>query len=374
MTPQEKDQQQKAWNAYEKGFTRAAAQDWQNALPLFAQALSLHGNNVRYALFLGAALWHTKAQQAALQLWSLAADHDAMLRLAQYQSQADALTRNTSQLADTELRRFLTDLQIHAIKASKDPGRIRTAYWPQTHYGDIKYRENGCRPYMFHAPDLPETPIFDRSNVAWTQVLEASVPVIRDEYLQLIQIASERASIGQPYVGARSNAGQEWQDLRGSLNWTSIHLYKDGLPQSEARHCPQTCAALSELPAVLHNDNPMEAFFSVLKPGTHIPPHFGLANCRLTVHLPLIIPDTCAIRVSGTEHHWIEGETFLFDDSFDHEAWNKSDQTRVVLIFEAWRPDMTHGEIEAVLNSYKMRGDWTANRKVVDLQPLIDAT
>lgn len=372
MTAQER--QHNASKAYESGYRLASGQDWEHALPFFAEAFSLHSNNVRYALFLGAALWHTDKPQAALQLWSLGADHDAMLRLAQYQPQADALTRDMSRLADTELRRFLTDLQAEAIKTSKDPGRIRTAYWPQTHFGDIKYREGGCRPYMFHAPDLPETPVFDRNNVDWTRDFESKATAIKNEYLTLMQNEVTKAGLGQPYVGAQSNPGQEWNKLRGSANWTSIHLFKDGVPQPEAAKCPQTCEAASRLPLVYHNENPMEVFFSVLKPGTHIPPHFGLANCRLTVHLPLIIPDDCAIRVADIEHAWTEGETLLFDDSFDHEAWNKSDRTRVVLIFEAWRPDMTECEIEAAKNSYKLRGDWFAKRQVEDLEAFIDAT
>ena len=372
MTAQER--QHKALSAYESGYKLANNRTWKDALPFFARAFSLQSNNIRYALFLGAALWHTDESQAALQLWSLGADHDPMLRLAQYQPQADTFTRDMSRLADTELRRFLTDLQAKAVSASSDPGRIKTAYWPQTHFGDVKYREPGCRPYLFHAPDLPETPVFNRENVDWTQGLEADVAHIKNEYLALMRNETAQATLGQPYVGAQSNAGQEWNQLRGSTDWTSIHLFKDGNPQPEATKCPHTGQALSGLPLVYHNGNPMEVFFSVLKPGTHIPPHFGLANCRLTVHLPLIIPEKCAIRVADIEHAWTEGETFLFDDSFDHEAWNKSDQTRVVLIFEAWRPDMTDGEIEAAKLSYKFRGDWFAKRQVADLQKFIDAT
>lgn len=368
MTPQ--DRQNQAWQAYQNGFSHAGQNAWDSALPLFAKALSLHSNNVRFALFLGAALWHTDKKQSALQLWSLAADHDPMLRIAQYQPQADPLTRQTSQLADLKLREFMTGLQASAISNVEHPGRISTAIWPQTHAGPVDYVDGGAKPYMFFAKDLPETPVFDRKTTFWTKDLEARTPAIRNEYINLMETHSGAHPVGEPYVEAQSNPGEGWDHLKGQMDWTSIHIFKYGEPQAAAKACPATCEALNSLPLVMHNGNPMEVFFSVLKPGTHIPPHYGLANCRTTVHLPLIIPDNCAIRVQNTEHSWVEGETFIFDDSFNHEAWNRSDETRVVLIFEAWRPDMTEGEILAVEESYKARSMWTENRKMPNLEAI----
>ncbi|MGH8399135.1 MAG: aspartyl/asparaginyl beta-hydroxylase domain-containing protein, partial [Gammaproteobacteria bacterium] len=91
-----------------------------------------------------------------------------------------------------------------------------------------------------------------------------------------------------------------------------------------------------------------ETFFSVLKPGAHIPPHTGVINTRLVTHLPLIIPPDCGIRVGNETRGWKEGECIVFDDTFEHEAWNKSDQTRVVLIFDIWNPYLTEVEREAM--------------------------
>ncbi len=60
----------------------------------------------------------------------------------------------------------------------------------------------------------------------------------------------------------------------------------------------------------------------------------------LRCHLPLIVPDSekCAIRVGEETHHWQEGKLVIFDDSFEHEAWNKSDARRVVLMFDIPNP------------------------------------
>jgi len=91
-----------------------------------------------------------------------------------------------------------------------------------------------------------------------------------------------------------------------------------------------------------------EAFFSILKPGTHIPPHFGLSNLKLAVHLALLIPASCGIRVGAETRHWEEGKCLIFDDSFEHEAWNRSAELRAVLIVEAWNPGLSGVEREAI--------------------------
>ena len=89
-------------------------------------------------------------------------------------------------------------------------------------------------------------------------------------------------------------------------------------------------------------------FFSALKPGTHIAPHHGATNSRLTVHMPLIIPPNCALRVGGETHVWEPGKLVMFDDTIMHEAWNYSDRLRVVLIFDVWHPMLTQLERELV--------------------------
>jgi tetratricopeptide (TPR) repeat protein len=84
-----------------------------------------------------------------------------------------------------------------------------------------------------------------------------------------------------------------------------------------------------------------------LAPGTRIPPHNVLMNTRLICHLPLIVPPDCgALRVGNEERPWVEGEMLIFDDSMEHEAWNNSDQERVILLFEIWRPEITRQERE----------------------------
>ena len=86
------------------------------------------------------------------------------------------------------------------------------------------------------------------------------------------------------------------------------------------------------------------ALFSILAPHTHIQPHNGMLNTRLICHLPLIVPPGCRLRVANHTRSVAAGKMLIFDDSIEHEAWNDSDDIRVVLIFEIWRPELTAAE------------------------------
>jgi aspartyl/asparaginyl beta-hydroxylase (cupin superfamily) len=100
------------------------------------------------------------------------------------------------------------------------------------------------------------------------------------------------------------------------------------------------------------------ALWSLLKPGTHIQPHHGLLNTRLICHIPLIVPHNCAIRVGNETRSWREGEALIFDDSFEHEAWNKSNETRVILLFEIWRPEISPDERAALTTIFETINDY----------------
>jgi aspartyl/asparaginyl beta-hydroxylase (cupin superfamily) len=88
--------------------------------------------------------------------------------------------------------------------------------------------------------------------------------------------------------------------------------------------------------------------FSVLQPRTRIPPHTGVANTRLVVHLPLIVPEGCGFRVGSETRAWREGEAWVFDDTIEHEAWNDSDRPRTILICDVWNPRLSGAERDAI--------------------------
>lgn len=131
--------------------------------------------------------------------------------------------------------------------------------------------------------------------------------------------------------------------------WSGFYFYRHG-KRRDANHasCPRTSAALAALPLVRIRGNAPEIMFSVLTPGTHVLPHRGVTNTRVVCHLPLVVPEGCALVVGGERHEWREGEAVVFDDSYEHEAWNRGSETRVVLIADVWNPHLTAAEREAV--------------------------
>jgi aspartyl/asparaginyl beta-hydroxylase (cupin superfamily) len=214
------------------------------------------------------------------------------------------------------------------------------------------------RPVIFYMPGLPAAPIEPNARFPWTAILEAAWPVIREEYAAALRCNTTMT----PYVPANTR-DERWRDLRGQQDWSAIHLYKDAARTPFAYLFPRTLDALSAVDLVSINGVPVEAFFSRLRPGAHIPPHFGLTNSRVTVHLPIDAPPGCSIRVGKEEYSWRDGEIVAFDDSFEHEAWNRSDRDRVVLIFEAPHPDLSPAERMAVEYCYGARQNWLNDRR-----------
>lgn len=195
-----------------------------------------------------------------------------------------------------------------------------------------------------HFPGLPEMPFHDRARFPWLEEVEAQAARIRDEYLAL----EEDASIFRPYVSvdAQSPSAKHWQTVNNSTDWNSCHLYRYGeLQEKAASRCPVTMETIEKTPLSRVKGHGPESIFSVLKPKTHIPPHHGLVGGRLLVHLPLIVPENCgALRVGNEQHAWEFGRCLVFDDTYRHEAWNNSNETRVVLIFDVWHPDLSDAE------------------------------
>jgi aspartate beta-hydroxylase len=105
---------------------------------------------------------------------------------------------------------------------------------------------------------------------------------------------------------------------------------------------------LDALPLIRVRDHGPEVLHSVFTRGTHLLPHRGVTNARCVSHLPLIVPADCALRVGGEERAWREGHTVVFDDTYEHEAWNRSQQIRVVLIADVWNPHLSEVERAAV--------------------------
>jgi aspartyl/asparaginyl beta-hydroxylase (cupin superfamily) len=205
---------------------------------------------------------------------------------------------------------------------------------------------------MFYFPGLPQRPFYERDEFDWLPRLEAQVPAIRAE---LDAVLADGDDGFQPYVERAEGRPAPANPLLDDPSWSAFFLWKNGEPvAANAARCPVTMAALAATPRpMIANWSPM-GLFSVLRPGTHIRPHHGVLNTRLICHLPLIVPPGCGIRVGAETREWCEGETLIFDDSFEHEAWNRGDATRVVLLFEVWRPEITADERAALTRIFEL--------------------
>ncbi|QSX78441.1 aspartyl/asparaginyl beta-hydroxylase domain-containing protein [Agrilutibacter solisilvae] len=202
------------------------------------------------------------------------------------------------------------------------------------------------QPATLPYPRLPAIPFFDRDEFEWVPQIEAAFPAILAELHDLL----ERPTGFEPYVQSEPGiSARQFSALDHTLDWGAFFLWKHGQRIEEnCRRCPATEAALAAVPQVHIAERAPVSFFSALKPRTHIPMHFGATNTRLTVHLPLIVPENCAISVGGEVRGWTPGELLIFDDTFEHEAWNRSDSLRVVLIFDVWNPLLSPLERELV--------------------------
>ncbi|MDR3527043.1 MAG: aspartyl/asparaginyl beta-hydroxylase domain-containing protein [Rhizomicrobium sp.] len=196
---------------------------------------------------------------------------------------------------------------------------------------------------LLRLPQLPAVPFFDRAHFPWLAALEAKTDIIRAELAALLQTTKAEFA---PYLNYPADAPlEQWVELNGSPRWTSLYLWKDGARiEKNCALCPGTVAALADIPlASIPGGEPL-AMFSALEPHTHIPPHTGITNARSVVHLPLILPGQCRFRVGHETREWKLGEAWVFDDSIEHEAFNDSDELRVILIFNVWNPYLSQAE------------------------------
>jgi aspartate beta-hydroxylase len=211
------------------------------------------------------------------------------------------------------------------------------------------YPDPRQRPKFFYVPGLRTQPYFERELFPWHAELEKNTQVIREE---LLGVLADPRGI-EPFLGTNDAKILEEQKAlsgqRGAPQWNAFFFHRHGeVFEQNARRCPRTTEILESLPLVHIREHAPEVLFSVLTPGSHILPHHGVTNTRLVTHLPLIVPEDCAIRVGGVDHIWQEGRCVTFDDTFEHEAWNRSDKLRAVMLMDSWHPDLTEAEREAI--------------------------
>lgn len=179
-------------------------------------------------------------------------------------------------------------------------------------------------------PGLSATPWHDPSAFPLVHDLIAHFPEIRREIIRTGGQGFHREAERIPREGS----------------WDVYMLFERGRKKVEhCTQCPVTTKVIESHRTVRSHAGLI--YFSRLKPGTHIAVHRGPTNMRLRCHLGLQVPDgDCALRVGGETRGWKEGDCIVFDDHFEHEAWNHADRDRIVLIVDLWHPDLSDEEVE----------------------------
>ncbi len=233
------------------------------------------------------------------------------------------------------LSRHLGD-RLASLRAELDGGDAER--WDEA----ISIRAGLTEPYLsnsnqLYIPRLPAIPFFEREQFPFLAEFERHTDAIRDE---LVHALAEREDGFAPYIAYRPGEPvNQWAHLNHSSDWNAFHLYKGGKPVEEnLASCPRTRALIESQPLCTLSGLCPNVFFSALKPHTRIPPHHGESNARVIGHLPLIVPPDCGIRVGFETREWQPGRALVFDDTLEHEAWNDSDELRVVMIFDLWNP------------------------------------
>ncbi|PRH89520.1 aspartyl/asparaginyl beta-hydroxylase [Labrys okinawensis] len=175
---------------------------------------------------------------------------------------------------------------------------------------------------------LGNPPVYENSAFPWALEIEREWLAIRKELDEVLLRQSELPSFHEISTDVKSISSDD--------RWKTFFLLGFGVrSEHNIAACPQTWRIVNKIPGLT------TAMFSIFQPGKHLPPHRGPYNGVLRLHLGLIVPEPnhkLAIRVGEQVCHWREGKVLIFDDAFEHEAWNDTDETRVVLFVDFVKP------------------------------------
>jgi beta-hydroxylase len=175
---------------------------------------------------------------------------------------------------------------------------------------------------------LGNPPVYDTATFPWAAEVEKAWPQIRAEL--------DRVLVRQKDLPSFQDISTDVKTISKDSGWKTFFLLGFGIKSEQnIRACPETWAAVQKIPGL------KTAMFSIFEPGKHLPAHRGPYNGVLRLHLGMIVPestDRIAIRVKDQICHWHEGKVLIFDDAYEHEAWNHTDKTRVVLFVDFVKP------------------------------------
>jgi beta-hydroxylase len=215
---------------------------------------------------------------------------------------------------------------------SKSPKQILAAIRFRLYNKLVRPLEKKSFPFMENLvkkkSKVGDHTFFDKSLFPWVAGLEANWEDISKE-LEVVMGNTDA-------IPSFQDVSAEQKELTVDDKWKTFFFYFYGHKREEnCRRCPRTIELLKTIPGM------KTAFFSILSPNKHIPAHRGPYNGVLRLHIGLRIPQNrmnCKIRVGNDFGYWEQGKALIFDDSYEHEVWNDTDETRVVLFVDFLRP------------------------------------
>ncbi len=173
-----------------------------------------------------------------------------------------------------------------------------------------------------------DSTFFPTERFRWIEHVERNCSVIREELETVLEDHESLANF--------QDISKDQIEITDDDRWKTFFLYGYGFEAKlGVEMCPRTAALMREIPGM------STAMFSILSPRKHILDHRGPYKGVLRYHLGLIVPEdaeACRIRVGEDVRHWQQGRSLVFDDTFNHEVWNDTDETRVVLFVDVLRP------------------------------------
>ncbi|XP_064026864.1 aspartyl/asparaginyl beta-hydroxylase isoform X11 [Pogoniulus pusillus] len=211
----------------------------------------------------------------------------------------------------------------------KDAYRWYELGYQRGHFASVWQRS------LYNVKGLKAQPWWTAKETGYTELvksLEKNWKLIRDEGLAVMD---KRSSLFLP----------EDENLREKGDWSQFTLWQQGRKNENAcKSVPKTCALLERFPEAT-GCRRGQIKYSIMHPGTHVWPHTGPTNCRLRMHLGLVIPkEGCRIRCAQENRTWEEGKVLIFDDSFEHEVWQEAAASRLIFIVDVWHPELTAQE------------------------------
>ncbi|HFB65801.1 MAG TPA: aspartyl/asparaginyl beta-hydroxylase domain-containing protein [Aeromonadales bacterium] len=182
---------------------------------------------------------------------------------------------------------------------------------------------------------ISTTPVIANKEFSWVPQLENAYGDIREELDNLLKHPED--------IPAFHQLSPDQKRISKGNNWKTFGFYVYGnRVDDNCNLCPKTAAVLDSLPGM------RTAMFSILAPHYHIVPHKGPTRAVVRAHLGLKVPtdwEKVWIRVDDKILNWHEGKVMIFDDTYEHEVRNDTDETRAVLFIDIDRPMDTIGSL-----------------------------